>query len=102
MKVEDAIRRINSLCRSGRAVTEGRRIGHRTGKVFIETGAVQRGVVSCPQCGALVGMGTVTVRHDDGRSVSFNPRLFHYVAAGHKLSARDVNAAKLTAIMGDA
>ena len=99
---EDAIRRISGLCRSGRGVTEDGHTGRRSGKVFIETGTIQRGVLPCPHCGALAGMGSVKVRHDDGRSVTFNPRLFHYVEAGHKITARDVDGKKLAAIMADA
>jgi hypothetical protein len=102
MRLEDAIRRVSDLCRSGHTVSEGGRLGHRFGEVFIETGMVQRGVQPCPHCGALVGMGQITVWHDDGRKVKFNPRLFHYVDAGHKITARDVDGKTLVAIMADA
>jgi hypothetical protein len=102
MKVEDAIRRVDALCRSGRVVEERGRQGRRSGRVFVETGSIQRGLMPCPHCGAPAGMGTVRVRHDDGRSVSFNPRLFHYAAAGHPISARDVDGKKLAAIVADA
>ena len=102
MTPEAAIRKVSGLCRSGKVVTEGNRQGRRSGKVFIETGTIQRGVLPCPHCGAPAGMGTVTVRHDDGRSVSFSPRVFHYVEAGHKITGRDVNGAKLADIMADA
>ena len=101
MKVEDAIRRVDGLCRSGRVVEDRGRQGRRSGKLFVETGRIQRGVLPCPHCGAPVGMGTVRVRHDDGRSVSFSPRLFHYVSAGHPISPRDVDGKKLAAIVAD-
>jgi len=102
MKVEEAIRRVEALCRSGRVVEERGRHGRRSGKVFVDTSGIQRGVLPCPHCGALAGMGTVRVRHDDGRSVSFNPRLFHYATAGHPITARDVDGKKLIAILEDA
>jgi len=102
MTPEDAIRKIAALCRSGRQVNEEGRTGYRIGKVFIDTGGLQRGVTSCPHCGALMGMGRIVVRHDDGRNVSFNPRLFHYVEAGHPITSRDVNGKLLVAIMSDA
>lgn len=101
MTTEDAIRRVEALCRSGRSVEERGRHGRRSGKVFVETGSIQRGLVACPHCGAAAGMGTVRVRHDDGRSVSFNVRLFHYAAAGHPITARDVDGRKLAAILAD-
>jgi hypothetical protein len=102
MKVEDTIRRVDVACRSGPTVQERGRYGRRTGQVFIETGGIQRGLLPCPHCGALAGMGTIRVRHDDGRSISFNVRLFHYATAGHPITARDVDGKKLAAIMADA
>lgn len=102
MTLEDAVRKIAALCRSGHQINEGGRTGYRTGRVFIDMSGLQRGVTSCPRCGALMGMGRITVRHDDGRSVSFNPRVLHYVEAGHSITSRDVNAKLLVAIMSDA
>jgi hypothetical protein len=49
-----------------------------------------------------MGMGNITVRHDDGRAVRFNLRLLHYAEAGHPITSRDVNARLLVAIMSDA
>jgi len=49
-----------------------------------------------------MGMGSITVCHDDGRTVRFNPRLFHYAEAGHPITNRDVNCKLLVAIMSDA
>ncbi|GEM_PF-2886178 len=102
MTPEDAIRKIAALCRSRSAISEGGRSGYRSGRVFIDTSGLQRGVVPCPRCGALMGMGSITVCHDDGRTVRFNPRLFHYAEAGHPITNRDVNCKLLVAIMSDA
>ncbi len=101
MTPEDAIRKIAAVCRSGRSVSEEGRTGYRIGKVFVDTRGLQRGVVPCPRCGALMGMGSIKVYHDDGRMVYFSPRLFHYVEAGHPITSRDVNGNLLVAIMSE-
>jgi hypothetical protein len=49
-----------------------------------------------------MGMGSITVRHDDGRAVRFNLRLLHYAEAGHPITARDVNGKLLVVIMSEA
>ncbi|MDW8070451.1 MAG: hypothetical protein RMK79_03150 [Anaerolineae bacterium] len=102
MTLEDAIREIAAACRSGRSVSEAGKTGYRIGKVFVDTGGLQRGVTPCPLCGALMGMGSITVRHDDGRTVHFSLRLFHYAEAGHPITSRDVNGKLLIAIMSEA
>lgn len=102
MTPEEAVRKIAAACRFGHTVHEGGRTGYRLGKVFVDTSGVQRGVLPCPLCGALMGMGSITLRHDDGRTVHFSPRLFHYVEAGHPVTSRDVNGKLLVAIMEEA
>jgi hypothetical protein len=74
----------------------------RTGKVTLYFGGIERGFQPCPHCGATAGMGFIGVSHDDGRSLSFDPILYHYAQAGHPITADDVDAGLLLAIMADA
>jgi hypothetical protein len=46
-------------------------------------------------------MGQITVRHKDGRTVSFNPRLFHYARANHPITKEDVDGETLIAILSE-
>jgi len=73
---------------------------YRSGKVTLDARCLERGIISCPYCGAMMGMGMLTLRHEDGRAVRFQPGLFHYVQAGHPIEG--VNVALLVAIMEDA
>jgi hypothetical protein len=73
-----------------------------TGKVTLYFGGIERGFQPCPHCGATAGMGFIGVSHDDGRSLSFDPILYHYAQAGHPITADDVDAGLLLAIMADA
>jgi hypothetical protein len=74
----------------------------RTGAVTLYFGGIERGFQPCPHCGATAGMGFIGVSHDDGRSLSFDPLLYHYAQAGHAITAEDVDAGLLLAIMADA
>jgi len=82
-----------------RTIHLGNRITTPSGKVAIHYD-IQRGLKPCPDCGQATGMGLITVRHCDGRSVGLDPALYHYVDAGHVISGIDGNL--LIAIMGDA
>ena len=73
---------------------------YRSGKVTLDARYLERGIIPCPICGAMMGMGMLTLRHEDGRAVRFQPGLFHYVQAGHPIEGVDV--ALLVAIMADA
>jgi hypothetical protein len=73
-----------------------------TGKVTLYFGGIERGFQPCPHCGATAGMGFIGVSHEDGRSLSFDPILYHYAQAGHPITADDVDAGLLLAIMADA
>ena len=79
----------------------GTHITSPSGKVTIDY-RIERGILPCPVCGQWTGMGMITVRHVDGRSVSFSPALYHYVDAGHVISDSDFDGDLLIAIMGDA
>ena len=74
---------------------------YRSGPTTVDASRLQRGIISCPHCGAVTGMGTISVRHDDGRTVDFHPQLFHYAQAGHPITAEDVDRDALVAIMSD-
>ena len=63
-----------------------------TGKVTLYFGGIERGLQPCPHCGAAAGMGFIGVSHEDGRSLSFDPILYHYAQAGHPITADDVDA----------
>ena len=101
MTVEDAIRRIAEL-RSQLPSVKEEGYGHRFGKVFIDGSMIQRGLEPCPHCGGAVVMGLITVKHDDGRAVGFEPRLGHYVQVGHPITSDDVDGETLIAILADA
>ena len=73
-----------------------------TGKVILYFGGIERGLQPCPHCGAAAGMGFIGVSHEDGRSLSFDPILYHNAQAGHPITADDVDAEMLLAIMADA
>jgi len=102
MTTGEALQKVDDLRRFGTHVREGGHIGYRSREVFIDCGGIQRGVDSCLHCGEVVGMGVITVRHDDGRSVSFDPRLFHYAEAGHPITSDDIDGDTLVAIVADA
>jgi len=72
---------------------------YRRGNVTIDAGAVERGVTSCPHCGATIGMGMLRVLHRDGRAVSFLVGFLHDVEVGHPIAGVDVDA--LVAIVED-
>jgi len=100
MTVQEAIKQVAQLdpYRTG-DFGQGTHIISPSGKVAIDY-VIQRGLMPCPVCGQLTGMGMITVRHIDGRSVPFDPALYHYVDVGHVIS--DIDGDLLIAIMRDA
>ena len=74
----------------------------QSGPVYVYAGMVQRGIKPCPICGAMTGMGSIVVVHQDGRAVSFDPALYHYADAGHPITADDVDVETLVAIVSEA
>ena len=74
---------------------------YRMDKVTVNRTGVQRGVVPCPYCGEAVGMGVISVRHADGRAVSFNPRVFHYADVNHPITPADLDMETLVAMMAE-
>ena len=74
---------------------------YRIGKVTVDRSGIQRGVVPCPYCGEYVGMGVISVRHDDGRIVHFNPRVYHYADVNHPITPADLDVETLVAIMAE-
>jgi len=102
MTVQDAITQVSQLDPyHTRDFRFGTHITSPSGKVTIDY-RIARGIMPCPVCGQWTGMGTITVRHVDGRSVAFSPALYHYVDAGHVISDSDIDGELLIAIMGDA
>lgn len=99
MTIQEAIRRIEEIRTP--APGEGPCV-YGSGRVTVDRGEVQRGVLPCPVCGRLAGMGVITVRHADGRWVRYDPRLVHYAEAGHAITAEEVDAEMLLAIVADA
>lgn len=73
---------------------------YRRGNITIDAGAVERGLTSCPHCGATIGMGVLRIMHSDGRSVVFRVGFFHDVEAGHSLAGVDTDT--LVSIVADA
>jgi hypothetical protein len=74
---------------------------YRMGKITVDRTGVQRGVVPCPYCGKAVGMGVISVRHADGRAVSFDPRVFHYADVNHPITPADLDMETLVAMMAE-
>jgi hypothetical protein len=74
---------------------------YRVGKVTVDRTGVLRGVVPCPHCGEFVGMGVILIRHTDGRTVSFNPRVFHYADVSHPITPADLDVETLVAMMAE-
>ena len=102
MTVQEAIKQVALLDPyQTRDFRHGTHITTPSGQVTIGY-EYQRGIIPCPICGKWTGMGMITVRHVDGRSVAFNPALYHYVDAGHVISDSDFDGDLLIAIMGDA
>ena len=102
--VRQAIQKISALHQAWNAIPwRERPPGEiRSGQVSVDVGGIQRGVKSCPHCGATTGMGLIVVRHDDGRGVGFDPALYHYAQAGHSITQADVDGDVLLSIMADA
>jgi len=73
---------------------------YRRGNLTLDAGAVERGVISCPHCGATIGMGMLRLVHRDGRAVAFRVGFLHDVEVGHPVTDVDVDA--LVAIVEDA
>jgi ribosomal protein S27AE len=73
----------------------------RYGYVVIDRGGIQRGLTTCPVCGAMSGMGQIAVSHDDGRSVSIDLMLYHYSEAGHPIGRDQLDSGLLFAIIHD-
>lgn len=73
-----------------------------SGKLYLYTGTVQRGLLPCPHCGVTIGMGYVVVVHEDGRAVELNVALYHYPSAGHPITCEDVDIETLIEIVEDA
>jgi hypothetical protein len=80
----------------------GAKYSCHTGAVTLYFGGIERGLQPCPHCGGMAGMGFIGVSHDDGRSLSFDPILYHYAQAGHPIADEDVDGGLLLAIMADA
>ena len=100
MTVQEAIKRVAQLDPyTTRDFSHGTHRVSPSGQVMIDY-RIERGILPCPVCGQWTGMGMITVRHIDGRSVVFSPALYHYVDAGHPLS--DIDGDLLIAIMRDA
>jgi hypothetical protein len=100
MTVQDAIKQVAQLDPyRTHNIHLGTHVMSPSGKVTIDY-EIQRGVKPCPVCGQNTGMGRIVVQHSDGRSVAFDPALYHYVDAGHVISGVDGDT--LVAIMCDA
>ena len=102
MTIEDAIRKVTELRNQLPTIEEDGRYGHRFGKVFIDESKIQRGIVPCPHCGQAVVMGLITVLHDDGRMVGFEPKVDHYVQVNHPITRDDIDGETLIAMLNDA
>jgi hypothetical protein len=75
---------------------------YHTGGVTLYFGGIARSLLPCPHCGLMTNTGYVGVAHEDGRSLRFDPALYHYAQAGHPITVEDVDAEMLLAIMADA
>jgi len=78
----------------------GQQITSPSGRVTIDY-MIQRGLKPCPICGESTSMGLISVKHRDGRTVAFDPALFHYVKVGHPIKVSDIAGDMLIAIMSD-
>lgn len=96
MTVEEALRLIEELCVRKNMIDP---CTYRYNQITIDCWQVERGLVPCLHCGALAGMGTIAIRHDDGRTVRFSPQLFHYAEAGHPIADEDVDRDMVVALM---
>lgn len=47
-------------------------------------------------------VGTIEVKHRDGRSMSFDVLLVHYAETGHPIADQEIDGDTLVALMGDA
>ena len=65
-------------------------------------GIIYRHLEVCPVCGKQRLAGTVEVKHQDGRSVSFDVLLVHYAEAGHPIAIRDIDGDTLVVLVADA
>lgn len=97
MTLAEALRRLDQVWKPKNS-TES--CIYRLGKITLDARYLERGIIPCPYCGKMMGMGMLTLCHEDGRAVRFQPGLFHYVEAGHSIEG--VNVALLVAIMADA
>jgi hypothetical protein len=77
----------------------GTHITTPSGRVTIDY-KVYRGFLRCPICQQFMGMGTITVRHADGRMVELPLELYHYAEAEHEITSIDCDL--LVAIMAEA
>lgn len=90
MIIEEAIHKVKRMWGKG-----------TSGRVMVDGSGIYRCIKPCRLCEGTTLWGTITVRHEDGRTVSFNPRLFHYVEAGHPVTNKDINGDLLIAIIAD-
>ena len=109
MTVQEAIRKVEESHRRGiedrnrpRGLTIEEMLTHRSGKVAVYAGGVQRGIKPCQYCSGMTGMGEIVVRHEDGREVTFGVELYHHAEVGHPITPEDVDGETLLAILADA
>jgi hypothetical protein len=109
MTVQEAVHKVEEIHRRGMEEQErssrpsiAEMFTHRSGRVAVYTGGVQRGIKACLHCSGMTGMGEIVVRHEDGREVAFGVELYHYAQAGHPITPEDVDGETLLAILADA
>ena len=98
MELSEAFEKVEEWNRQGESINA---YEIRYGKLTIDHGRIQMGLQGCPFCDAVTGMGLISVTHDDGRSVSFDPALFHFARAGHPITEEDLDVDLFLSMIAD-